>query len=218
MQVVSKVLAKRFVKPVHSSAISSRRIRVLNRKLGFLLPQEQPLIGLDVGCGSGELARNLQFSHKMIIISGTDVLVREDAVIDIVKFDGKRLPFEDKSLDFTMLVDVLHHTNHPSLLLKECVRVSRKFILIKDHVCESWWDRWRLSFMDWVGNRAYDVHLPYNYLSQKVWSRLYHKCGLVCETSISRLNLYPQPLSLIFDSNLHFVAKLDIVEISTIKD
>jgi SAM-dependent methyltransferase len=208
---LSQRLAQKIVKPIHSSTVSKRRIRQLSSHLTQLLLNQQILVGLDVGSGSGELAHNLEVNYPNLKMFGVDVLLREDTAIEVVKFDGERLPFADKSYDFVILIDVLHHTQEPLELLQECVRVSRQFILIKDHICESCWDRVRLSFMDWVGNRAYDVQLPYNYLSENQWMTLYGQTGLVCERKINKLRLYPQPFSLIFDSYLHFLAKLRIV-------
>ena len=204
------LIAKKIVKPLHGFTVSGRRIIQLRNNLIKLLPEATVLEGLDVGCGSGELAKKIQDICPDIRMSGVEVLVRENTAINVTKFDGKRLPFEDKSYDFTMLVDVLHHTDDPAVLIRECVRVSRQFILIKDHLCESWWDRVRLRFMDWVGNRGYDVYLPYNYLSQKNWDKLYQIGGVVCEAKVTKLNLYSYPFSLLFDSHLHFIAKLVI--------
>ena len=207
---VFEFFAKSFVKPLHYFAVSQRRVKKISYHLSNLLPYKQSFTGLDVGCGSGAIAKNLQSICPQIKVTGVDVLVRKDAEINITEFDGKKLPFENKSYDFIMLIDVLHHTNNPAVLLEECIRVSRQFILIKDHFCESWWDKVRLRFMDWVGNRAYNVSLPYNYLNYRDWEKLYQASQLTCEVKISQLNLYPKPFSLIFDSRLHFVAKLTI--------
>ncbi|MFB2898157.1 class I SAM-dependent methyltransferase [Aerosakkonemataceae cyanobacterium BLCC-F50] len=205
---LTDLLAKKLVKPIHSQTVSGRRVKRLSHHLNTMIPPNQSLLGIDVGCGSGEIARYIQDSNPQLKIVGVDILQRKDAVIDIVKFDGQKLPFEDKSYDFIIIVDVLHHTDNPLILMNECARVSRNFILIKDHICENWWDRVRLRFMDWVGNRAYDVPLPYNYLSVNQWNKLYELSGVVCEQKKHKLNLYSTPFSMIFDSNLHFVAKL----------
>ncbi|MCX5637089.1 MAG: methyltransferase domain-containing protein [Planctomycetota bacterium] len=198
--------------PFHYSAVFRRRVKKLSDHLILLLPRDIPLNGLDVGCGSGEVAKSIEDRCPHIRISGVDVLIRKGTMIKVIKFDGTRLPYEDKSYDFTMLVDVLHHAHDPGILIRECVRVSRKFILLKDHVCESGWDRARLRFMDWVGNRGYDVQLPYNYLSTSDWEKLYRAAGIDCKEKISKLDIYPQPFSLLFDSTLHFVAKLAALE------
>ena len=208
MATLEYILAKKQIKPLHRALVWGGRVRRLSQLLGFLLPSEGLLTGLDIGCGNGEIAKNVEESCKNIEIIGIDVLVRKGAHIDVIGFDGKKLPFEDKSFDFTMLVDVLHHTDDPAGLMRECKRVSRKFVLLKDHICESWWDRKRLRFMDWVGNRAYDVKLQYNFLSRDNWSKLFKESNLACEDISYKLNLYLPPFSLLFDSNLHFLARL----------
>jgi SAM-dependent methyltransferase len=141
-------------------------------------------------------------------IKGVDVLVRQPSRIPVAAFDGGRLPYADRAFDFVLLVDVLHHTDNPEALLKECLRVSRKFVLIKDHLCNSRLDNWILRSMDWIGNRPYGVALTYNYLSSTAWSNLFSKLGLSEDYRQTKLHLYPFPFSLIFDANLHFVARL----------
>jgi len=55
--------------------------------------------------------------------------------------------------------DVLHHTQDPAVLLREAVRVSRSFVLLKDHLDENILDDVTLRLMDWVGNRPHGVVL-----------------------------------------------------------
>ena len=159
----------------------NRRGNVLVDRLSSLIPENQPLQGLDVGCGSGEVAYWLTQSRSNISLQGVDVLVRSQTHIRVQQFDGLTLPFADRAFDFLMLVDVLHHTENPDRLLAECARVSRQFILIKDHYCNKWWDDLRLRFMDWVGNRSYGVALPYNYQSTHQWQNLFDREKLVAE-------------------------------------
>jgi SAM-dependent methyltransferase len=203
-------LSKKIAKPLHRLFVLSNRVKILSNHLYHLLPQKEPLTGLDVGCGNGEIAWKIEQLSPNIEFSGVDVLIRRDALINVIEFDGHTLPFNDKSFDFIMLVDVLHHTNDPERILKECSRVARRFILIKDHICISSWDRMRLCFMDWFHNRGYDVYLPYNFLSKKDWEELYKVSEVVCEIEMNDLNLYPLPFSYLFDSKLHFISRLAI--------
>jgi SAM-dependent methyltransferase len=205
---LAELIAKRVVKPLHQRTVSGGRIQRLAHYLNQILPADPDLTGLDVGCGSGVLAKTLMQTCPQVNLSGVEVLVRPGTEINVTQFDGITLPFADKSFDFTILVDVLHHTDDPAILMQECVRVSRQFVLVKDHVQRSWWDIARLRFMDWVGNRGYDVYLPYNYLSEQQWQALYQQVGLTCEARLPRLELYPPPLSYLFGGQLHFVARL----------
>jgi hypothetical protein len=57
--------------------------------------------------------------------------------------------------------------------------------------------------MDWVGNRAHGVILPYNYLSSADWNSAFDQAGLKSMTNIKQLNLYPMPFDIIFGGSLH---------------
>jgi hypothetical protein len=58
-------------------------------------------------------------------------------------------------------VDVLHHTDDVTVLLREAARVGRIFVLLKDHLCENLRDNATLRFMDWMGNRPHGGGLIY---------------------------------------------------------
>jgi hypothetical protein len=105
-------------------------------------------------------------------------------------------------------VDVLHHTGNPLPILRDACRVSRERLLIKDHLAEGVLDHWTLRLMDWVGNRAHGVALPYAYLSGRQWEELFGRLGLRVERTDCDLSLYPAPFSAIFGRNLHFVSLL----------
>jgi len=177
----------------------------------IFLPEQGDLEGLDVGCGDGAIAALIQGKRKSIHFKGVEVNIhKEGAAIDIEQFDGCQLPFADNSFDFCTLIDVCHHLAEPEKLLKECARVSRKFVLIKDHYCQNHWDRVRLGFMDWFGNSIRGIHLTSHYLSRRQWQNLFEHLGFKTISSIKRLGLYPQPFSLVFDGTLHFIEKLEI--------
>ena len=64
--------------------------------------------------------------------------------------------------------------------------------------------------MDYVGNAHYHVRLPYNYLRVDEWKGIFKRCNLKLERFERDLNLYTGINHLLFDSNLHFVARLKI--------
>ena len=161
---------------------------------------------LDVGCGDGKLAALLRDAVPKLEVEGVEVLPRGDCAIPCRAFDGSHLPFPDNSFDGCLFVDVLHHTNDPFPLLRDACRVSRKFLLIKDHLAESALDHWTLRLMDWVGNRAHGVALPYAYLSGAQWQDLYKGLGLIVERTDSRLAALSRPVLRRFrqESAFHF--------------
>jgi len=53
-----------------------------------------------------------------------DVLVRPNMRIPVCPFDGTRTPFPNASFDAVIFGDVLHHTAHPYVMLREATRVG----------------------------------------------------------------------------------------------
>ena len=135
-------------------------------------------------------------------------MVRPGCKIECRPFDGSKLPYPDASFDLCLFVDVLHHTQDPAILLREAVRVTRDFVLLKDHVDENIVDDVTLRFMDWVGNRPHGVVLTYNYQSRKQWAAHFSACGLKEESWKEDVPLYPWPFQLILGRNLHFISLL----------
>ena len=185
------------IQAVHKKVVMSRRIYTLARHIARLLPTSESgtgeLTGLDVGCGSGEIAAVIEGLAPEVTIEGVDVLVRGVTHIPISEYDGETLPFDDNSFDVVTLIDVLHHTDDPARILAECVRVARRAVIIKDHYCDNPFDDARLRFMDWVGNRSHGVRLPYNYMSRRQWRLMYGDLGLFAHVILETLRLYLLP-------------------------
>ena len=139
---------------------------------------------------------------------GIDVLIRPHTHIPVQLFDGRTIPAADDAFDWVTIVDVLHHTDDPGLLVAEAARVARKGVIIKDHLREGFAAHATLRFMDWVGNKGHDVRLPYNYLNRAEWDAVFARAGIQARTWREALSLYPFPASLVFDRGLHFIATL----------
>jgi len=187
---------------VHRKIVMGRRVHQISKNISELLPAEVNSV-LDVGAGTGEMAFAINNFRPELTMSGVDVYIRPKTFIPVTKYDGNRLPFDDNSFDAVITIDVLHHCDDLVAVLKECARVSKRFVIIKDHVSDSSFDEKVLTFMDWVGNRAHGVILPYNYLSSSGWNSAFDKAGLKVVSNISQLNLYPMPFDIIFGGSLH---------------
>lgn len=192
---------------IHSRLIFDRRRNVLARRLAALLPSGSRL--LDVGCGDGSLGALLGSLVPGLHVEGVEVHARPDCAVPFQLFDGQHLPFPDNSFDLCLFVDVLHHSPAPVVILQDACRVSRKFVLVKDHLSESHFDYWTLRLMDWVGNAPHGVSLPYNYLSRAQWDEAFRQSSLVSRSTQTDLPLYPPPLSWLFGRGLHFISLLE---------
>ena len=193
---------------VHGEYVHTRRVRVLRKCISELIPQHASV--LDVGCGDGLLAQLIMEERPDIQFAGIDVLLRKETRIPISEFDGAHIPFPDKSQDFVMFVDVLHHTDDPMVLLTEATRVARRGLLIKDHTLEGFLAGPTLRFMDTVSNARFGVALPYNYWRHSQWLEAFRKLGLSVGSWKKNLNLYPALADRIFGRSLHFIGRLDV--------
>jgi SAM-dependent methyltransferase len=199
-------LFQRLHSKAHDKAVFGRRIEVLTRTLADFIPANARV--LDIGCGSGLLAKRIMKLRPDITIEGIDILVRPGTEIPVTQFDGDTIPWPDGHFDIALFVDVLHHTEAPARLLAEAKRVSKEGIVIKDHFREGAFADATLRFMDWVGNAQHGVVLPYNYLSDPEWRGIWSRLGLKVERLTDKVGLYPAPFSWLFDRRLHFVARL----------
>jgi SAM-dependent methyltransferase len=186
--------------------VFERRLEVLADHLSRTVDRGHRV--LDLGCGDGRLGARLLELRPDLRLVGGDTLIRLSARIPAFQFDGVHLPLGDEAVDTVILVDVLHHTEDPALLLREASRVASTHVVVKDHLREGFLANPTLRFMDWVGNARYGVALPYNYLDRAQWARCLDEVGLAPEAWEKKLRLYPVPLSWAFDRSLHFVARL----------
>ena len=190
----------------HHAFVFHRRTRVLADMLARQIPERASV--LDIGCGDGTIASLIAILRPDISIQGAEFLARPDCKIPCRAYDGATLPFGDASFEVCMFVDVLHHTQDVAALLAESRRVSRSYILIKDHIDENMLDDATLRLMDWVGNRPHGVRLTYNYQSREQWTDHFSKGGLKELTWTNNVPLYPPPISFIAGRGLHFVGLL----------
>lgn len=195
------------VEHIHSGYIQKRRVHCLVGHLEQIIPRDA--VVLDIGCGDGHLAALLSERRPDIAVEGLDVLKRENTGVPVREFDGETIPYETRSVDVVMFIDVLHHVDNPVHILREAVRVSKRSIVIKDHLCDGWLARATLAFMDRVGNARYGVALPGNYWRLSQWEHIFRMLHLKPVAWHHKLQLYPRLLDPIFGRSLHFLTKLE---------
>lgn len=161
-----------FLKLVYASLKSVPSLNRHNYLAKILIPYlEDADSVLDLGASDGRLAKNIQAKLKIKFI-GVDTVVQPKTFIPIRKYGGKKLPFRDNSFDCVMIIDVLHHDKSPQKIIAEAKRVAKKYILIKDHYWNNKLDLMILKLADYIGNKAYGINLPYNFLNLKSWKDL----------------------------------------------
>jgi ubiquinone/menaquinone biosynthesis C-methylase UbiE len=189
-----------------NSPYYNRRVYVLSRHLASAIPSRGTV--LDIGAGDGQIAMALMRLRPDLKVEGVDIVPRPRTLIPVTQYDGKRLPFADKSVDFVTIVDVLHHTTDPAAVMLEAARVARQGVVIKDHLREGILARPTLVFMDWFGNLGDGVPMPYLFLDRREWQGEFFKARLEVVSMVEKLGLYLPPAGWLFDRRLHFVAYL----------
>lgn len=192
----------------HKLFIYDRRMSQLHNHLSSTITKYNCNNVLDIGAGDGKIDKMIQDSCNNKI-TGIDVLVRDVTYIPVTEYDGYHIDMENDSVDATMMIDVLHHTDDPSVVFNEAVRVSKKYIIVKDHIRSNWISYVKLKMMDYVGNKHYSVRLPYNYLTKNEWNKLFKDASVKVVGLNKDLNLYTGLFHLLFDRNLHFIAVLE---------
>lgn len=195
-----------FVGKIHALFIFSHRTEVLSNLIVKMLPRKCQV--LDIGCGNGIIDQKIILKNKDVKIIGVDVFKRIKTAIPVTIFDGKKLPFADNQFDCVLFIDVLHHTHNPEILIQEAQRVTKKIIIIKDHYAQNKLNYYTLKLMDWIGNKSHSVNLTYNYYTKNTWKLVFNNLNLYKNEEINNLHLYPFPINILFEKNLHFIVKL----------
>lgn len=143
---------------------------------------------LDFGCGDLTLSGALLRIFPKIKITGIDVVDsgRRERGIEFLTYDGKKLPFKNKTFNTTLSYHVLHHTEDPESSLREIARVTKKNILLIEPVKRFKFEQQGISLMDNVLNLwREEIDMPHHFLSKREWNSLFRKLKLTVVTDRS---------------------------------
>jgi 2-polyprenyl-3-methyl-5-hydroxy-6-metoxy-1,4-benzoquinol methylase len=164
---------------------------------------------LDVGAGDGEIAAEVAARLGASRTQGVDVLVRPGARIDVVPYDGRRLPFPDGAFDVVTISDVLHHCEEPAEVLAECLRVAARAVLVKDHFRFGPVSRAILLAMDVVGNQEAGVLVRGTYFSPAEWIEMVRAARGRISKLVWPLRIHDAPFRWITRDEMQFAARIE---------
>jgi SAM-dependent methyltransferase len=150
-----------------------RRARQLVDRIAGWIPTGAQVI--DIGSGVGLIAQMLHERGLNV----TPVDVRDFSLSPRMRpllFDGARLPFNDDSMDVSLLITVLHHLANPDASLCEAARVARRVIVLEDLV-ESPAERALTHLGDSWLNWQWRSH-PHSNRSDAEWRATFARLGL----------------------------------------
>ncbi len=171
---------------------------------------------LDVGCGAGALALVLSEAASSrglnVRIEGLERFPRGGEPIKVTRYDGDRFPFADNSFDLVIIADVLHHERNSEALLRECLRVSRRQLAIKDHQLQGPLAKARVSLIDWAANAPYGVECLYRYNTPEEWASILRDLRLTPSALYPSIDLYPPGFNFLFGRRLQYLAICSVPE------
>jgi hypothetical protein len=94
------------------------------------------------------------------------------------------------------------------MLIRECARVTRRLLVIKDHKIDGPLARARISLIDWAANAPHGVPCLFRYNTPQEWAESHRRHGLEPEREWSSMRLYPPVVNLLFGRRLQYLALL----------
>jgi len=165
---------------------------------------------LDVGCGGGTLGARLRSeaaSRRLDVeVSGLERFPRGGEPIGVTSYAGGRFPYADRTFDVVIVADVLHHEAQPLALLRECVRVSQRLLVIKDHQLSGPLAKMRVSLIDWADNAPYGVQCLFQYNRPEEWEAILRDLRLTAAALYRSIDLYPPGFNFLFGRHLQYLA------------
>jgi ubiquinone/menaquinone biosynthesis C-methylase UbiE len=132
---------------------------------------------LDVGAGEGSLLEQMSIHNFAQDLYGVEIsesgcqTIREKNIpnlIDILKFDGYKIPYPDKYFDLAISIHVLEHVEHERQFLYELKRVAKNVLI-----------EIPLEHTFWV-DKAINVSGKYghiNFYTTDIFTNLLKTCG-----------------------------------------
>lgn len=130
---------------------------------------------LDIGAGSCNIVEVLQDKG----FDATPLDLRNVSLVPSIQpvlYDGRHIPFEDKSFDVALLVFILHHTSEPEAIIKEASRVARRLVVIED-IYRGPVHKRVTFFFDSLLNWEWKGH-PHSNRSDREWKATFTRLGL----------------------------------------
>ncbi len=191
----------------HRQAVSAPRASRITDTFVELAGQAESL--LDVGAGDGAVAAEVARRIGAARVAGVDVLVRPVTQIEVTPYDGERLPFEDGAFEVVTISDVLHHCAKPRDVLRECLRVASRCVLIKDHFRFGPLSNAMLLALDMVGNVEAGVLVRGTYFSPAQWIEMVRDAGARMTALVWPMQIHSTPLRWITRDALQFAVRLE---------
>lgn len=165
------------------------RFRAANHIIREIKPYIKPAAKvLDIGAGSGIIGKHIANSLE-VHVTLVDVVDKRKVDLPFIIYDGKRLPFENKSFDAALLIFVLHHTANPATVLSETKRVVRdKIIVYEDIITRNPFDKIDSFIHGFAFNKIWKLQNKTTFKTENEWGQTFKRLNLKI------VRTYPLPM------------------------
>lgn len=194
------------MRTMHEPVYAARLRALADAIVPFLRANDRVL---DVGCGNGRLGaavRDHEAAPAGLAVEGLERAPRGDEAVAVTAYAGGPMPFDNKAFDVVTVADVLHHEADDDGLLRECGRVARRLVIVKDHLLGGPLAQSRISLIDWAANAPHGVACLYRYYTVTQWRAKLAAVGLEIEHERLGMRLYPPVVETLFGGRLHYFA------------
>ena len=145
----------------------------------YLTPDNKKII--DIGSGTCLLAEMIQ-QKVQTAVTALDIndFNFSDSIKPII-YNGRDIPFPDKTFDLGLILFVLHHTSKANAvnIIKETKRVAKRVLIIED-IYFNWLQKYYTFFLDSLTNLEFFRH-PHSNRTDPEWRSLFGELGLTVE-------------------------------------
>ena len=132
---------------------------------------------LDIGCGVGYALDVLETDFGCTPF-GCDVVVPPNPIDRFALFDGRTLPYRDKSFDLAFLIFVLHHADDPSVLLREASRIARDAVIVVEDTPQAAFEhRWGAAHVHSFSKR-HSIPWHGRVRAEEEWRQIFQFMGM----------------------------------------
>ena len=132
---------------------------------------------LDLGCGNLLVGKHVQ-EGAGVRVTGVDVIDINQTPLPLTLYDGKEIPFDERSFDVTYAAFILHHTEDVRALLAECIRVTKGRLLVLEDVYRNGFELGLTRALDYNNKLvAPEMPLPLNFMREREWLALFEQLG-----------------------------------------
>ena len=129
---------------------------------------------LDIGGGWGFYADPLaRRGHQVTVL---DVVKPGFQKAPVVLYEGRSIPFADRSFDASLLIGALHHCPDPEAVVREARRVTRRILVVVEDLYHHSLGRWWTVVRDQLYNFEFFGH-PRQFKKGEEWVNLFERLG-----------------------------------------